>query len=332
MYSRSAYILALATALTLGACSSTPERIDVLEEARIAITNVDAHPDAGRIAGDELAEAKEALQQAEYLRSNKGDFEDIHHHAYLALRHAEIAEERIAEAETREAIERSKNQRAQAQLRAREAEAQRALARAEVREREAAAARSLAEARETEAEEARELAALQAQEAARQQREAQLAEQRAQAAIAEQKRLEAALTELGAKKTERGYVLTLGDILFDTDRSGLKPGALKTLAQVAEVLREYPERNLLIEGHADARGAEDYNLQLSEARANAVRVALIDRGIDPARLDARGLGERYPVASNETTAGQQENRRVEIVFSDIEGSFPSTAMRSAGTK
>ncbi len=315
MYPRIAPLLAVAAALTLAACSSTPERIDMLEDARETVREVSAHPDAQQVAGDEIEDANEALDAAEYLYANNGDYDDIWHYAYKAQRHAEIAHERIAEANTREQIESSEAERNRVLLMAREAEADEAIRMARAQEREAQQAALIAEANAARAEQRA--------------REAELAEQRAAEAIAEKERLQAALLEMEAQKTNRGYVLTLGDILFDTDKSVLKPGADSTLDQLAEFLREYPDRRLLIEGHTDSRGTDSYNISLSRDRANAVRVALLDRGIPAERLDVKALGESFPLASNDTSAGRQENRRVEVIVSDNEGSFPSAAIRTA---
>ena len=331
MNPRITYIMILMTAALLSACSATPERIDVLQDAKVAVNETEQYPNAERVAGDELEDARTALRNAEYLQQNNGDYDDIYHQAYLALRHAEIAQERISEANTREQIEDSEAERTKVLLMAREAEADRALQRAEARERDAALAESKARANEIEAEEARLLAAAQAEEAERMAVEAEIAEVRAAAAMEEQRRLQAALAEMEAEKTDRGYVLTLGDILFDTDKADLKPGANNTLDQLAEFLSEYPDRRLLIEGHTDSRGTDVYNLSLSEARSNAVRLALIDRGIDPVRLEIKPLGEDYPLASNDTSAGRQQNRRVEIIVSDAEGSFPAAAIRTVST-
>jgi len=85
----------------------------------------------------------------------------------------------------------------------------------------------------------------------------------------------------------------------------------------------YPQRRVSIEGFTDSVGNPDANQKLSERRASAVRIALIDRGIDPARLVARGYGEEYPVATNSNSAGRQLNRRVEIVISDATGMIGS---------
>jgi outer membrane protein OmpA-like peptidoglycan-associated protein len=314
----------LVVAALIGACSTTPERVDILEDARMEISDVEQHPDAERVAGDELEDARTALGNAEYLLANNGDYDDIYHQAYLALRHAEIAGERIAEADTREQIENSEAERTRILLAAREAEAARAVARADAREREAAIAEGRAEA-------AQNLAAVKAAELERKALEAEAADERAQAAIREQFRLQAALREMEAEKTDRGYVLTLSDILFDTDQAVLKPGAESTLDQLAEFLAEYPDRRLLIEGHTDSRGDEPYNLSLSKARANTVRFALIDRGIGVERLEVKALGENYPLATNDTVAGRQRNRRVEVVISDEDGDFPAAAIRTAHT-
>ena len=109
-------------------------------------------------------------------------------------------------------------------------------------------------------------------------------------------------------------VLTLGDVLFDTGRAELNPGAARTLDQLAAFLKENTERTVAIEGYTDATGTEQGNQVLSERRANSVKNALTDRGIASARISARGFGEASPVASNNTAAGRQQNRRVEVVL------------------
>lgn len=145
------------------------------------------------------------------------------------------------------------------------------------------------------------------------QREAELAERRAETAEAELERLR---EEVQAERTERGLVLTIGDILFDVDRAELNPGGRQQLSRVAEFLRENPNRKLLVEGHTDSTGSDEYNFNLSERRASTVMDYLITQGIDANRMVARGYGEQLPVATNETTAGRQQNRRIEIVMLD----------------
>jgi outer membrane protein OmpA-like peptidoglycan-associated protein len=135
------------------------------------------------------------------------------------------------------------------------------------------------------------------------------------------------LAALKAKQTERGLVLTLGDVLFDTASSQLKPGAQTTIAQLASFMAENPDRRLLIEGHTDARGSEAYNQDLSERRADAVANALYRQGVAANRVTVVGLGEQYPLASNDTASGQQENRRVEVIISSDNGTFPVAARR-----
>ena len=128
--------------------------------------------------------------------------------------------------------------------------------------------------------------------------------------------LERQLAELQAQETERGYVLTLGDILFAVDQAELTPGGAQQVSRLADFMREFPNRSVVIEGHTDSTGDDAYNLQLSERRAQAVADLLIRQGIDPARMASRGYGEQYPIASNDNVAGRQQNRRVEIVILD----------------
>ena len=124
------------------------------------------------------------------------------------------------------------------------------------------------------------------------------------------------MAALQAKQTERGMVLTLGDVLFDLDQASLAPGAARNIAKIAAFMRSYPERRAVIEGHTDSLGEADYNLNLSRDRAFAVRDALVDAGIKTSRLSTQGFGETLPVASNKTAVGKQKNRRVEIIFPD----------------
>jgi outer membrane protein OmpA-like peptidoglycan-associated protein len=167
----------------------------------------------------------------------------------------------------------------------------------------------LVEAREAEARRR----ALQAQAA---QEQALLAEQRATT-------LEQELAELKAKKTDRGMVLTLGDVLFDTGLATLKPGAYATVDRVADVLKEAPDRKVLIEGHTDSVGSDEFNQGLSERRAAAVQTALLERGVRSEQITALGKGETFPIASNDNAAGRQRNRRVEMIFTDNQSQVAS---------
>ena len=135
--------------------------------------------------------------------------------------------------------------------------------------------------------------------------------------------LETELAELRADRTERGLVVTLGDeVLFDVDQADLKPGGMQQLTRVAEFLRQNLDRNVLVEGHTDSTAPDSYNLALSQRRANAVEEFLITQGVEPTRIMATGYGEQLPIASNDTAAGRQANRRVELVVLDAGEPIP----------
>jgi outer membrane protein OmpA-like peptidoglycan-associated protein len=132
-------------------------------------------------------------------------------------------------------------------------------------------------------------------------------------------RVQAELDALKATPTERGMVLTLGDVLFDTGRAELKPGATRNLDQLAQFLAEHPERRVQVDGFTDSVGTDVYNQELSQLRADAVRAALIGRGVDASRIGTQGYGKGYPVASNGDPGGRQLNRRVEVVIGPANG-------------
>jgi len=159
-------------------------------------------------------------------------------------------------------------------------------------------------------------------------RDARTAQSQAQAQSQEAEAARKALAELQAKQTERGMVLTLGDVLFDTAQATLKPGANLAIDRLAQFMQGNPDTRIIIEGHTDSRGSDEYNLNLSERRAQAVSSELISRGIASSRFEVLGRGKSYPVATNDDAAGRQANRRVEIVFSDESGRFAQGANRS----
>jgi outer membrane protein OmpA-like peptidoglycan-associated protein len=156
-------------------------------------------------------------------------------------------------------------------------------------------------------------------EAKRQQAKAEAAQQAAQTAQQKAKKLAAQIKNLKAKMTKRGLVLTLGNVLFDVDKADLKQGGLQAVSKLAHFLKEYPKRNVLIEGYTDNTGSNEYNLKLSQRRANSVKRALVSDGISDSRVNTIGYGEQYPVATNSTNAGRQQNRRVEVVISKKNG-------------
>lgn len=153
----------------------------------------------------------------------------------------------------------------------------------------------------------------QAKESAEQ---SKLAAQQAQARTAQ---LEAQLADLAAKKTERGMVITLGDVLFGTDLARLNSDGMRTAQKLANVLQQHPQRTVLVEGFTDSTGTAAHNQELSERRATAVRSALLELGVARERVAIRGYGESYPVAANDTAQNRQLNRRVEIILSDESG-------------
>jgi len=200
-----------------------------------------------------------------------------------------------------------------------------------VQEREAAAAKAKAEAEAKAAFEAAESkrkadeaaaeakrkadAEIAAQEAAR-----KLAEEQKMAAEREKQQLRARLLAqfnrvLPTTDTDRGLVVNMGDVLFDTGKSDLRSEAREALAKLTGIVLNYPSLRLAIEGYTDSTGTADFNQTLSEKRATAVRDYLISQGLDTGSLSAQGFGMNNPVADNKTAQGRQKNRRVEIVVS-----------------
>lgn len=199
-----------------------------------------------------------------------------------------------------------------------------------VAQRRVAIAQEIAEAKRAEetishadAESAKIRLAARTEEVEKTERTAEVSRQQARDAEMRARQLELRLNELNAKQTDRGMVITLGDVLFDTDKAQLKPGGVREVQKLAEVLRQNPRRTIAIEGFTDSRGSESYNQELSERRANAVRETLQGMGISGDRITARGYGESFPVAGNVNEAGRQLNRRVEIVLSDEKGNIRS---------
>jgi outer membrane protein OmpA-like peptidoglycan-associated protein len=133
-------------------------------------------------------------------------------------------------------------------------------------------------------------------------------------AKAEADQLMKELSELKAQQTERGIVLTIGDVLFATGKANLSPDANKSVAKLVEFLKKYQKRNVLIEGHTDSVGKDDYNLTLSQNRADSVKYKLVGDGIEAGRITTVGYGKKFPLASNDTMAGKAQNRRVEVII------------------
>lgn len=127
---------------------------------------------------------------------------------------------------------------------------------------------------------------------------------------------DAEIARLKAKKVPQGILVTLGDVLFDTARATLKAGSLQNLYPLVQYLKDHNDTMAKIEGYTDSRGSASYNEELSQNRADSVKNFLVDNGVAPNRITAQGMGEGYPVASNATAAGRQQNRRVEVTIMD----------------
>lgn len=305
-------------AFALGACAVMPAHDAELDDARAAVIAAQSDPQVVSLAPVELSNAVVAMRRADDAWSSRADVAQVHHLAYLAWKQAKIATETARLKSSEASIASANAERDRLQLEARTREAQRA-------QRDAARAQAQAEANRADAisAQARAAAATATAQAARAQAEA--AQQQAANAQAHAQSLQAALADLQARPTDRGMVVTMGDLLFDTGSAHLNPGGLRVVDHLVQFMQAYPQRRVSIEGFTDSVGNPSSNQVLSERRADAVRLALIDRGIDAARLEARGYGEEYPVASNTNPAGRQMNRRVEIVISDANGAIASRA-------
>lgn len=150
-----------------------------------------------------------------------------------------------------------------------------------------------------------------------------LPEERARTRLeARDKEIDQLKEQLNAKETERGSVVTFESVLFDVDKADLKPAANNAIRNLADFLKQNPQRKILVEGFTDNTGADAYNRQLSQARADSVRHALVREGVEPGRIDTVGLGKAHPVADNDTPASRAMNRRVEVTISHDEQDVP----------
>ena len=293
------YIVAalLPFAVLAGCASAEKERAAQaqLEKARMAYQQAQADPNVQKYAASRLAEAQKAVQGAEHAK----DLDDRQQLSYVAERKAEIATlagatgkaEQDAQLLGKEtsAIVMQKRER---ELKAARLDAEQARAAAEARARDAEA-----KAREADQARAQAVAAVAAREA----------EQAKTTALTKE------LADLKAKQTDLGIVLTVGDVLFASGKADIAPGAQRHIDKLAEFLNKNPNRNLLIEGHTDNTGGEDLNIKLSQQRAEAVRDLLVSRGVSPQRITTRGYGPKYPLVSNDSAAGRQQNRRIDVL-------------------
>lgn len=273
---RGAAFMALAfSSLVITSCAMSPQPPPGAAQARSDLTALRNDPRLANKAPAAIREAEEAVRIAEQPL-DEDDAELGQHRVYIADRKVSIA---AAKATTRYAEEQRKllaEERDEARLEARTREVREA-------RNEAERARMAAEA-------------------------AQISQ--AQGAAEYQRQIEA----LEAEITDRGVVVTLGDVLFASGSAELQSGDNSNLNKLVIFLNQYPKRQVKIEGHTDNVGSAAYNLGLSQRRAESVKNHLVQQGISPQRISTSGLGMSQPVASNDTATGRQQNRRVEIII------------------
>lgn len=292
--SRPGLLTTLALASLLAACATAPDRSARLDEARAAMAAAQLDSRLQRHSATELRSASAALERANAAHAARADAAEVDHLAYMASRRVVVARETSDAREAEALVAGASVERDALRLALRTAEAdnaQRQLASAEKRGMTQDAA--LAQAGRAAASDRAEIA-------------------RGDARVDD---LEAQLKLLNARRTERGIVVTLGDMLFDSGQSRVLASGAASVSGLAEFMRRNPTRRASVEGFTDSQGSDDANQALSERRAEAVRVMLVGMGIDGSRLSSRGNGEADPVGSNDTAEGRRSNRRVEIVFS-----------------
>lgn len=284
-------VAAFLTAVGLAACAVQPQRNEQLEQARLAVQSLEQDPDAQVAAAADLRNARNNLQYANQAYDQHESAEHVTYLAYLADREAQAGEEHTSAYRANQELAKGNEERNRIVLEARNQE--------------------VTQARQAEADQAL---------------QTQAAREQAQQAQAELQKERQDLAALKARQTARGLELTFAsDVLFDTASATLKPGATLQLNRLADYMRDSPRTRILVEGYTDNRGSAAYNQQLSQERAQAVASALTTQGIAPDRVQTVGRGKDFPVASNATPVGQQQNRRVDIVLSDMSGRFAQGA-------
>lgn len=337
--------LVLVCVLLLASCASAPQidpRMTALQAQLMALEN---NAELASRGGEALKSAKMAVNQLSDPKRNWND-DEVAYRFYAADRLIETAEmvarENLAADRRKELIKEqdrlvleartleanlARQQAQNAQQRTAEAVALREQALAEAAEAqqlrdEAQTAQLLAQEGQLSAESAAASARAEAENARllalAETERAQLARAEADAAMAEMATMRSRLSELEAKQTERGLLITLGDVLFELNKSELKAGSARNLLPLANVLKERPDQTLIIEGHTDSTGSRDYNMTLSEQRAQAVSQYLVQQGVDISVITNTGLGPDFPVADNGSSEGRQRNRRVDVILPNLQ--------------
>jgi len=295
------HLVTLTTLATLAACSSTPDRNSALDQARSRYNAAQNDAQVATLAPEELKRAAESLRMADKALADGGTVASVDHLAYMTGQRVTIAQETASSKAAQTAVEGAAAERDRMRLASRTREAE-------------VAQQKLAASQQTNAIKDAELAnagaAANAAAATAAMREQAIVD-RSNARVND---LEMQLKDLNAKKTDRGMVVTLGDVLFDSGQARLLADGNNSMVKIANVFRDNPQRKALIEGYTDSVGGADANYALSERRASAVMSALVNLGVPAERLSMKAHGEEQPVASNSTAAGRQLNRRVEVLF------------------
>lgn len=287
----------LAAAVLTTGCSSMPTHTSQLDQTRSSYLDAQRNPDIAKYAAVEMQQAGVAMDQANSAAADSGSTEKIDKLAYMAQQKIALAQETAKQKSAEASIASAGHERDRIRLESRTNEANQATLAAEQ-------SRLAAEQSQVTAQ------AAQAQTA-----DAQVKMEEAQARTA---LLETQLAGMSAQKTERGMVITLGDVLFGTDLTRLTADGMRTVQKLADVLQKNPQRTVLIEGFTDSSGSVAHNQALSERRAGAVRNALFELGVPQDQVAIHGYGQAYPVAANDASH-KQMNRRVEIIVSDASG-------------
>jgi outer membrane protein OmpA-like peptidoglycan-associated protein len=277
------FLTGVAIALAMAGCASTPRYNEALENARSVVQAAEADPNAAKYAAVDLQAAKSDLAIADAAFNNH-DEPDVAQPAYMAAQNARLARLRGAAKADDARVAAGQAERDSIVLAARTNQVDSA------NRAKDAANRSADEAK---------MARDQATENAA--------------------RLQAEVDALKAKPTDRGLVLTLGDVLFETGSATLSSGAGRNMDRLVQFLTEHPERMVQVDGFTDSVGTDSFNQDLSQHRADAVRYELVSRGISSTRIATQGYGKAYPVASNSEAGGRQLNRRVEVVIGSDSG-------------
>jgi len=244
-----------------------------------------------------------------------------------AIRQKEQAQYDAAKAQT--ATAQAESDAAQAQAAKAQAESDAARARTDASDAQAATAKAKSDMADSQASSATALSAAQA-DADRSRADTVTAQQTAQQAEADKAAMRARLSEqlnsiLQTRDSARGLIVSMSDVLFDTGKYSLKPGAREKLAKVAGILLAYPGLNIEVGGYTDNVGGDEMNQKLSENRAGSVRDYLVQEGVSTNSVSSRGFGNSLPVASNDNSSGRQQNRRVELLVSGEAIGNPSNA-------